>query len=113
MHARARASPPDWDAIHVRNRSALFVAWTRWQPRIDMYQELVGGLLLRGHEQERERFQKRLHRLRELESGAATGPGWRSPAAVVEREREPGPECSHEPSFWQWALAMRLAGAKS
>ena len=77
-----------------------------------MYQELVGGLLLRGHEQERERFQKRLHRLRELESGAATGPGWRSPTAAVKREPEPTRDCSREPSFWQWAHTMRQAEAK-
>ena len=77
-----------------------------------MYQELAGGLLLRGHEQERKRFRKRLHRLSELESGAATGPGWRSPAAVIKREPKLARDCSREPSFWQWALAMRQAEAK-
>jgi hypothetical protein len=78
-----------------------------------MYQELVGGLLLRGQEEERERFRKRIQRLRELESGNATGPGWRSPAALVKREPEPVRESSREPSFWEWALAMRMAGAKT
>jgi hypothetical protein len=78
-----------------------------------MYQELASGLLLRGQEEERERFRNRIDRLRELESGADTGPGWRSPALAVRREPELTRECSHEPSFWQWALAMRLAGAKT
>ena len=78
-----------------------------------MYQELTGGLLLRGQEQKRERLRIRIHRLPELESGNATGPGWRSPSAVLKREPEPVRESSSEPSFWQWALAMRLAGAKN
>ncbi len=78
-----------------------------------MYQELGSGLLLRGQEQERERLRKQIHRLRELESDDATGPGWRSQAPAVRREPEPARECSREPSFWQWALAMRLGGAKN
>jgi hypothetical protein len=78
-----------------------------------MYQELVGGLLLRGQEQERERFRNRIDRLRQLEGGDASGPGWRSPAIASRREPVPVREYSREPSFWQWALAMRLAGAKS
>ena len=77
-----------------------------------MYQELVGGLLLRGQEQERERFRKRLHRLSELDGGDATGPGWRSPAAVV--KREPQGARMWPPGFspGQLLLAMRPAGAK-
>jgi hypothetical protein len=78
-----------------------------------MYQELGSALLLRGQEQERERFRTRIDRLRQLERGDATGPGWRSPAAVIEREPGPARERSRGPSFWEWALAMRLAGTKS
>ena len=78
-----------------------------------MYQELGSALLLRGQEQERERFRTRIDRLRQLERGDATGPGWRSPASAVKRESEPARESSREPSFWQWALAMRLVGAKT
>ena len=77
-----------------------------------MYHELAGGLLLRGQEQERERLRTRIDRLRQLERGDATGPGWPSPAAAVRREPEPAHECSRGPSFWEWALAMRLAGTK-
>ena len=78
-----------------------------------MYQELAGGLLLRGQEQERERLRNRIDRLRQLERGDATGPGWRSPAPAIMREPAPVRECSPGPSFWEWALAMRLAGTKS
>ncbi len=78
-----------------------------------MYHELAGGLLLRGQEQERERFRNRIDRLRELERGDAIGPGWRSPAPAIKREPAPVRECSREPSFWQWALAMRPAGTKN
>jgi hypothetical protein len=78
-----------------------------------MYQELVGGLLLRGQEQERDRFRRQIDRLRQLEGVAATGPGWRSPAAAIMREPETVREGWRGPSFWEWALAMRLAGAKS
>jgi hypothetical protein len=77
-----------------------------------MYTELACGLLLRSQEQERQRFRKRIDRLRQLEGGDATGPGWHSPAAMVEREPGPARERSRGPSFWEWALAMRLAGAK-
>ena len=78
-----------------------------------MYQELAGGLLLRGQEQERERLRNRIDRLRELERGDATGPGWHSPAMAVRREPEPAHESSREPLFWEWALAMRLVGTRS
>jgi hypothetical protein len=78
-----------------------------------MYQGLAGGLLLRGQEQERERFRNRIDRLRQLERGDATGPGWRSPAPAITREPAPAHERLRAPSFWEWALAMRLAGTKS
>ena len=75
-----------------------------------MYQELGSGLLLRGQERERERLRQRIHRLRELESGDATGPGWRSPAPTG--KREPVRERSGGSLLWQWVQAMRPAGAK-
>ena len=78
-----------------------------------MYQELIGGLLLRGQEEERERFRHRIHRLRELDRGDTPGPGWSSPATAVRRAPEPDRDSSREPSFWQWALAVRLAATKS
>jgi hypothetical protein len=77
-----------------------------------MYQELAGGLLLRGQEQERERLRTRIDRLRQLGGGDATGPGWRSPALAIMREPAPAHARTRGPSFWEWALAMRLAGTK-
>ena len=78
-----------------------------------MYQELGSALLLRSQEEERERFRTRIGRLRQLEGVAATGPGWRSPAAMIERNPEPIRESSRGSSFWEWALAVRLVGVKN
>lgn len=76
-----------------------------------MYQELAGGLLLRGQEQERERFRDQIRRLAELERGDATGPGWRHPAPVIKREPEPTRQRSRGPVLRQWIQALRPAGA--
>ena len=77
-----------------------------------MYQELAGGLLLQGQEQDRERYRNQLHRLSELESGNATGPGWRSPASVVKRAPERSRDCPRPPVLLQWVRAMRPAAAE-
>jgi hypothetical protein len=76
-----------------------------------MYQELAGGLLLRGQEQERDRLRKQIGRLRELERGDTTAPGWRSPAPGVRRGPEPARERPRGPFLQQWIEAKRPAGA--
>lgn len=76
-----------------------------------MYQGLVSGLLFRGQEQERERHVKRIHRLRELEGGDATGPGWRRPASVIRQEPKAARTGPRGPLRLQWVRGLRPAEA--
>jgi hypothetical protein len=80
-----------------------------------MYEGIVSSLLIRVQEQERERFAKRLRRMRALESGNATGPGWRSPASVTRREPEETHTGPRRPlrlhPHVRWIRAMQRAEA--
>ena len=79
-----------------------------------MYQELGSGLLLRIQKQERERYVKKIHRMRELEGGNSSGPGWRSPASVARRGPDAARTCRRGPLLLplRWVRGMQPAGAK-